>query len=349
VRYGALFFSRNAEIDFGSYFAPGLGLRIHPLADLGGGDLWIGGSGDLVFTGDLVRAGLTAGLGYELDLAYWLRVGPLVRFHHVFQPDDDPRGPADASFVSFGLSGSLFGDEERVEPEPEPPRVADADADGLTDADDACPREPEDRDGFQDEDGCPDRDNDADGVQDANDGCPNEPEDRDGFQDEDGCPDNDDDGDGIPDASDACRTQPETVNQYQDQDGCPDQIEREIAEVAERVYFATAQARIRSQARSALLRVVQILNAHPEITRLRIDGHADARGSETFNLDLSHRRALAVRDFLIQQGIAAERLEVAAYGERAPEIAGENERAHAANRRVQFTVIEVSGRRLRDR
>ncbi len=98
----------------------------------------------------------------------------------------------------------------------------DNDKDGIPDAVDRCPNEPEDKDGFQDEDGCPDPDNDKDGIPDALDKCPDEPEDRDGFQDEDGCPDDDNDGDGFPDAVDKCPNDPETVNGFEDEDGCPD-------------------------------------------------------------------------------------------------------------------------------
>ncbi len=98
----------------------------------------------------------------------------------------------------------------------------DRDADGITDANDRCPDDPEDRDGFQDDDGCPDPDNDQDGITDAMDKCPNEPEDKDGFQDADGCPDPDNDQDGVPDAADKCPNDPETKNGFQDDDGCPD-------------------------------------------------------------------------------------------------------------------------------
>jgi hypothetical protein len=98
----------------------------------------------------------------------------------------------------------------------------DRDGDGIADAFDKCPDEPEDKDGFQDADGCPDPDNDMDGIPDAKDQCPNEPEDKDGFQDEDGCPDPDNDKDGIPDVKDKCPNEPETFNGYQDEDGCPD-------------------------------------------------------------------------------------------------------------------------------
>jgi len=102
--------------------------------------------------------------------------------------------------------------------------VPDSDGDGLADDADLCPNDPEDRDGFQDADGCPDADNDADGVKDDADACPAVSEDRDGFQDGDGCPEPDNDGDGILDAVDKCPDKRETVNKWQDEDGCPDQL-----------------------------------------------------------------------------------------------------------------------------
>src|SRR5690606_36060287 len=109
-----------------------------------------------------------------------------------------------------------------------------------------CRNEPEDMDGFEDEDGCPDPDNDRDTILDVNDKCPNEPEDFDGFEDEDGCPDPDNDGDGILDAAELvrnpdgtyywvnkdkniengvevdCRNLPEDFDGVEDEDGCPD-------------------------------------------------------------------------------------------------------------------------------
>ena len=101
----------------------------------------------------------------------------------------------------------------------------DNDHDGIPDVDDRCINEPEDRDGDQDADGCPeggDGDRDGDGILDKNDKCPDEPEDRDGFQDHDGCPDPDNDKDGIPDKTDACPNDPEDKDNFEDADGCPD-------------------------------------------------------------------------------------------------------------------------------
>ncbi|MBA3453769.1 MAG: OmpA family protein [Deltaproteobacteria bacterium] len=105
------------------------------------------------------------------------------------------------------------------------PNIGDRDGDGLKDDVDKCPDDPEDFDGFEDEDGCPEPDNDRDGILDEDDKCPLIPEDKDGFQDEDGCPEgdkNDRDGDGILDNVDKCPDDPEDFDQFEDEDGCPD-------------------------------------------------------------------------------------------------------------------------------
>jgi OmpA-OmpF porin, OOP family len=135
------------------------------------------------------------------------------------------------------------------------PRVHDQDGDGVPDEVDQCPELAEDKDGFEDSDGCPDFDNDDDGVPDDTDRCPTEKEDSDEFEDDDGCldPDNDHDGildgqdacpneagaaskdpkqngcperdrdvDGIPDSQDKCPTRAEDRDAFQDEDGCPD-------------------------------------------------------------------------------------------------------------------------------
>ena len=99
---------------------------------------------------------------------------------------------------------------------------ADNDGDGVLDAEDKCPNDAEDKDGFQDYDGCPDLDNDGDGINDNADKCPDKAEDKDGFQDADGCPDPDNDQDGIPDVADKCKNAPEDKDGFQDDDGCPD-------------------------------------------------------------------------------------------------------------------------------
>jgi hypothetical protein len=101
------------------------------------------------------------------------------------------------------------------------PRVRDADGDGIEDSVDQCPELAEDRDGFEDADGCPDFDNDNDGVPDADDKCPHELEDQDGFADDDGCPDPDNDRDGILDAEDACPNEAGVKDVDPKLNGCP--------------------------------------------------------------------------------------------------------------------------------
>jgi outer membrane protein OmpA-like peptidoglycan-associated protein len=98
----------------------------------------------------------------------------------------------------------------------------DNDNDGIPDLKDKCPNDPEDKDGFYDGDGCPDLDNDKDGSPDLKDQCPNVAEDLDGHQDDDGCPDFDNDNDGVPDSVDKCMTNPEDRDGFKDEDGCPD-------------------------------------------------------------------------------------------------------------------------------
>lgn len=102
------------------------------------------------------------------------------------------------------------------------PTGGDLDADGVLDRDDACPKVAEDKDGFQDDDGCPDPDNDKDGIPDSRDRCRDAAETVDGFKDDDGCPDPDDDEDGINDELDACRNEAEDKDGFQDDDGCPE-------------------------------------------------------------------------------------------------------------------------------
>ncbi len=98
----------------------------------------------------------------------------------------------------------------------------DKDKDGIKDNEDRCPKDPEDFDGFEDGDGCPENDNDQDGIPDEKDKCPNDKEDMDGFEDEDGCPDYDNDEDGVQDTDDKCPIVPEDPDGFEDNDGCPD-------------------------------------------------------------------------------------------------------------------------------
>ena len=101
------------------------------------------------------------------------------------------------------------------------PDVRDSDGDGIQNARDKCPLIPEDKDGHDDEDGCPDDDNDGDRRPDATDKCPDVAEDLDGFDDDDGCPELDNDADGIEDLQDKCPVDAEDGKPPYPKDGCP--------------------------------------------------------------------------------------------------------------------------------
>jgi outer membrane protein OmpA-like peptidoglycan-associated protein len=209
---------------------------------------------------------------------------------------------------------------------------ADRDHDGIPDAVDKCPDDPEDFDSYEDFDGCPDLDNDGDGIPDVDDLCPDEAEDFDGVEDQDGCPDLDQDHDGIPDEKDDCPGEPETVNGYKDDDGCPDTV---IAFPSARILFAPGSAALPGGAIPSLDQVVQILRDHPDLT-IEIQGYTDDQGDQGMNQALSQRRADAVKAYLVKKGIDAGRLLTRGYGESRPVAPNSTEAGRAANRRIEF-------------
>ncbi len=220
----------------------------------------------------------------------------------------------------------------------------DLDGDGIVNSLDECPLDPEDFDEFEDDNGCPDRDNDRDGIFDLDDECPNQPEDVDGFEDEDGCPDPDNDNDGIPDISDACPLDPEDIDGDRDEDGCPDAsgLVTDLGdriEISQQINFDTGSARIVGAISFQILdEVAAIIIANSEMT-VRIEGHTDSQGSNSYNLELSQDRADSVRDYLVSQGVARERLNAIGYGEERPIADNETAEGRALNRRVEFHVV----------
>ena len=220
----------------------------------------------------------------------------------------------------------------------------DRDGDGILDEVDQCPDDPEDFDEFQDQDGCPDPDNDQDGILDVDDLCPNDPEDKDGWEDEDGCPDPDNDKDRILDNDDRCPNEPETYNGTEDEDGCPDRgrvvVTDTNIEILDMVYFEYNKAIIKKESYPILDAVAATLEGNPGITLVEIQGHTDERGNDAYNLDLSDRRAAAVREYLIGKNIDANRLTSQGYGESQPVDRRHNETAWAKNRRVAFLILK---------
>jgi len=154
-----------------------------------------------------------------------------INLHLVNSKDSDGDGIKDKYDLAKNEPEDFDGFEDD-DGAPDP----DNDGDDILDADDGDPNLPEDLDGYKDQDGIPDPDNDGDGIPDVNDKSPNVAEDFDGFQDEDGAPDLDNDGDGILDQMDKCPNEPETKNGYMDDDGCPDVKPAEITRKPEETF-----------------------------------------------------------------------------------------------------------------
>ncbi len=166
-----------------------------------------------------------------------------------------------------------------VHPAAPPP---DTDGDGIDDSKDQCILEPEDKDGYLDDDGCPDVDNDADGIVDEKDRCKDAPEDLDGFNDEDGCPDPDNDGDSIADIDDFCPNTPGIA--AGDKPGCPKSTlivvtDKEIR-ITQQIQFEFNKAVIKPGISYKVLDdVAGVLNDNPKIT-LEVQGHTDNVGAD---------------------------------------------------------------------
>jgi len=224
------------------------------------------------------------------------------------------------------------------------PEADDRDGDGIADATDTCPDTPEDKDAFEDTDGCPEPDNDQDTLLDGVDKCPLQAEDKDGFEDTDGCPDPDNDQDRIADAADQCPNQAEDYDGEADTDGCPDLYKSIIVrddriELKQTVYFATGKDRILPKSFDLLNEVALALRDNPSF-RVRIEGHTDSQGAANANQRLSQRRAESVRRYLIDQAIAADRLEAIGLGEETPIEDNRTAAGRAANRRVEFHLVK---------
>ncbi|MEM9456932.1 MAG: OmpA family protein [Myxococcota bacterium] len=259
--------------------------------------------------------------------------------------------------ILLGLSAVLG----RSQPEPIV-APADSDGDGLLDPNDRCPR----ISGVVDYEGCPIPDTDGDGLLDPEDrcvqtvgvpeyqGCPIPDTDGDGLLDPNdhcvetagvteyqGCPIPDTDSDGLLDPDDRCPADPETDNGYQDEDGCPDEIPlviKQFTGIIEGIYFRSNSATIFRKSRPQLDHAVEVLSDFPAL-RIEISGHTDDRSYSAHNLDLSLRRAEAVKQYMVDAGIDASRIETRGAGETEPVADNATEKGRARNRRIEFELI----------
>jgi outer membrane protein OmpA-like peptidoglycan-associated protein len=295
-------------------------------------------------TGTIVRPSLEGGLGYAFNTGA-LAIAPALHFVQVIELSN-ALAPQDARVLMLGVELAVLDTHRApasVVSTPVAQAPSDRDGDGLEDSRDACPDQAEDKDAFQDDDGCPERDNDQDKLPDTDDKCPNDPEDFDGFEDTDGCPDPDNDQDTVLDADDQCPVEPETINGIADFDGCPDAglivMHKDRIVLEEEVLFDFERARVKNAAQPVLDAIVKLCKQHPEWMKIRIEGHADQRGKEEFNQELSERRANNVMRQLVERGIPQDVIESAGFGSKQPRDKREQEDAYRRNRRVEFVVV----------
>jgi len=256
-------------------------------------------------------------------------------------PTDDPRTHGCPDSDGDGIVDS----RDACPNDPGPPSsdsskngCPDSDGDGIVDPQDACPQEP----GLAHEDpaknGCPDTD--GDGIFDKEDACPTVPGVPSPDPAKNGCP-SDRDGDGIVDADDACPDEFGDADPDPTKNGCPKvKVEEKEIKILERIEFDTAKATIRPESEPVLNAVLRVLSENLDILKVRVEGHTDSRGGDRYNLRLSQSRAESVVNWLVERGVARERLEPVGLGERQPIDSNDTPDGRQTNRRVQFIILE---------
>lgn len=224
---------------------------------------------------------------------------------------------------------------------------ADYDRDGVPDADDSCPNQPGIASTELDRNGCPgDPDRDLDGVADKVDACPTQKGGRNDDPSKNGCPILDGDSDGILDADDACPSERGAPSSDAKLNGCPENVRVTTGEIVilKQIHFRFGQANLESTidpvSDDLLTQVRDVIQQHPEIQVIEVQGHADDVGTPLVNKQISERRAEAVRSWLVRKGIDAKRLSAHGYGSSVPLAPNTTEDGRQKNRRVQFVIIK---------
>jgi outer membrane protein OmpA-like peptidoglycan-associated protein len=176
------------------------------------------------------------------------------------------------------------------------------------------------------------------------DACPDLPEDYDGIEDEDGCPEGDRDRDGVLDYLDRCPDEAETINGFEDDDGCKDEgpaqiiIEEGRITILETIRFEPNSSKLERSSSGILDQITLTMRKNDHIKRIEIGGHTDSTGSRELNMRLSRERARAVRQYLITRGISPARLSARGYGPDSPIADNASDAGRTQNRRVEFLV-----------
>ena len=344
--------------------------KIEPFVGFGGGYTWIeeGPYNQSESGCDLVGAGTLNG---AIGLSYWISdnfgITAQSRYKHSFN-DELTQHFQHSVAVAFKFGGTdTDGDGiyDKHDLCPEVPGLEefsgcpDTDGDGIEDSKDTCPELA----GLAEYNGCPDTD--GDGVSDNNDTCPNEaglkalagcPDaDADGLanaQEEcpneagpvanNGCPWKDGDSDGVLDKDDNCPTEAGTVAN----NGCPEVIfpseedQNQLINYSRTINFALGKSSFKEDAYPTLKAITAILKEYPKASFV-VEGHTDSTGTNAnFNQLLSERRAEKVVDYLVENGVAADRLTSAGFGENKPIESNMTAAGRSANRRVEVKLAE---------
>ena len=177
------------------------------------------------------------------------------------------------------------------------------------------------------------RDSDGDGIPNGRDKCPLVPEDKDGFEDDDGCPDEDNDGDGIPDATDKCPNDAETANGFEDDDGCPDvratgapEERSDRIDIKGQLVSFDKAGKLAPQTRTLLAQVATLIKARKLTIRVEVHvplgtkstSAAAIKAQKAKDKQLAQKRAAAIQEFLVAQGVAQSQLQAVGIGSDRP-------------------------------
>ncbi len=284
-----------------------------------------------------------AGWDFALDRHATWQAGPAIGYLQVVQPDKSLR-PDDARVLSFGVHVA-FDTASKCD---------DTDRDGICDASDVCPSTPGPRSDDPGRNGCPELDRDRDGIPDREDACPLVPGVRTGDPKTNGCPPPlkvaeraDRDGDTVYDDEDACpdiagiRTTDAKTN------GCPPPTESAHVEgdrivLDDVILFDLDSPRVRHASIHVVADVAKLLRDNADILEIDVEGHADRRGSDEYNLKLSESRAASVREILLKNGISADRVTVRGLGKSRPKTLPDAPvTALQVDRRVEFWIVRA--------
>jgi OmpA-OmpF porin, OOP family len=251
-------------------------------------------------------------------------------------PDRDGDGVLDDDDACPDVNGVRTSDPKTNGCPPPPP---DRDGDGIPDSEDACPDVAGVRTDDPKTNGCP-SDRDKDGIIDVEDACPDVPGVRTNDPKTNGCPpDPDRDKDGIPNEIDACPDDPGPKSNDPKTSGCPRvYIKNARIEILDQPKFDFNKANIRPESDSLLTEVAKVMNDHPEVKHVRVEGHTDSTGTSEYNKKLSAQRAESVVNWLASHGVSRDRLTSVGMGKESPMVPNDTDANRALNRRVEFHI-----------